>query len=248
METGIFKNFIFFIKKPDNNKKEDMTSSQKLIELLKLYLITLLFAMLISIVNKILIKLGAYGEYTQNLGNLPKLHNKAFIWTYLIFGLVWPPIIEEFAFRLLLTKYNKKFISISISLITGLAIYRLFYSYLWHPQSSIIFNTVSYLYPVIFAIPIFATLHLIRFNFSNLWKNNFTLVFYLITLTFALFHIFTLNITTTHLYYLPIVVLPFILFGISLGFARIRFGILYSIILHFLFNAPVIIKIMLSIN
>ncbi len=35
MTTGIFKNFLFFIKKPDNNKKGDLTSSQKIVELLK---------------------------------------------------------------------------------------------------------------------------------------------------------------------------------------------------------------------
>lgn len=248
MKTGIFKNFLIFIRKPDYNELEDLTPLLKLKELIKLYFITILLAAIISLLNKAFISLGLYSQYSQNINRLPEILNKDIIKPYLIFGLFCPPILEEFAFRLLLTKFNKKLITISLSLIIGLVFYRLFNKHLWHSQSPIIINIVSYLYPVIFALPIYLILYLIKFDLKKLWNINFTFVFYLFTIMFALFHILTLNITNVHYYFLPIIILPFLLFSISLGYARIRFGILYSIVLHFIFNAPVIIRVMMTIN
>lgn len=248
MATGILKNYIFFIKKPDYNKIEDLTSFQKLKEILKLYLITLVLVGLASALNKLLIHLGVYNQHSQYINRLSELPNKDLIKTYLVFALFCPPILEEFTFRLLLTKYNKKLIITSISLIIGFILYRFFNKYLWHSQFPIIINIISYLYPIIFALPIFLILYFAKFNLKDKWNTNFTFVFYLFTLIFALIHILTLNITPEHYYFLPIIILPFLVISISLGYARIRFGILYSIILHCIFNAPTLIKIMTTID
>lgn len=243
----MFKNYISFSKNPDFTE-EQLSSVDKLKKLIKLYLITLLFLVLANLINKILIKIGVYQDFTQSINKLPQLTNKGFSISYLLIALVCAPVLEEFTFRLLLTKYNKKFIIISISMMFGFISYRLFYNHLWHSESIILFNFIPYLYPILFAVPIFFILNFIKFNLENIWHKHYPIIFYFVVVLFAALHITTLNINSEHYLYIPIIILPFIIYGISLGYARIRYGIIYSILLHFILNAPGIIKLLIQIT
>src|SRR6056297_1784051 len=193
MMKNLMNDFINFIKKPDLNKFAAISTKQKLKKLLKLYLLTLFFAFLINSLNNLLIIIGLYDEYSQNISNLPKLVDNNIIKTYLIFGLFFPPAIEEFTFRLLLAKFNKKYIDISISLIFGLIIYLYLNNILWYPQLAILTNIIAYLYPVLFALPIYIVLSFFYYNLKTIWNNKFPFFFYFFTILFAIFHILRLN-------------------------------------------------------
>ena len=248
MKQGIFKGYISFLKKPDFTKKVELSVIVKLIELFKIYLITILFLVLANLINKILIKLGAYEDFTQYINKITQLPNKTFSITYLSFALCCAPILEEFTFRLLLTKYKKTYIIISISLIFGFLINRFFYAQLWHFKSVILFNIAPYLYPVLFALPIFTLLFLIKFDFEYIWNRYYSRFFYLIAILFAILHIPALDLNIGHLVFIPIIALPYFISALSLGYARNRYGILFSIILHFVLNAPLIVKTILEIK
>ncbi|WP_368662396.1 hypothetical protein [Zobellia laminariae] len=45
-----------------------------------------------------------------------------------------------------------------------------------------------------------------------------------------------LDLKTSDLIYLPLILLPFLVLGISFGYLRIRLGFIYSIALHVIIN------------
>jgi membrane protease YdiL (CAAX protease family) len=70
--------------------------------------------------------------------------------------------------------------------------------------------------------------------FSN--PNSFKWAFYVFTLTFGFIHITNYELNTTIWLLSPFLVLPQLIVGISLGFIRVRFGLLWSILLHASYN------------
>ena len=88
------KNFLNFIRKPDNNKLEH-TIANKLKDLFKIYLITLLLLILSSLVKQLFTKLGFPIEFSQFFKDLTELKDNKTPITYIVFALLLPPIIEE---------------------------------------------------------------------------------------------------------------------------------------------------------
>lgn len=65
---------------------------------------------------------------------------------------------------------------------------------------------------------------------------HFSYIFYAFAIVFGLVHITNFEISTTVLLLAPLLVAPQIILGCYLGFIRIRFGLLWSIILHASYN------------
>ncbi len=71
--------------------------------------------------------------------------------------------------------------------------------------------------------------------FFRKWR-KFKYVFYLLSFLFGMMHLFNYQNYQEALWFAPILVAPQLVTGIFLGYARIKLGLLYSIILHGLFN------------
>lgn len=67
-------------------------------------------------------------------------------------------------------------------------------------------------------------------------KSYFKYAFYVLTLIFGFYHITNFEITTTILLLSPLLVAPQISVGALLGFIRVRFGLLWAIALHAVYN------------
>ncbi len=67
-------------------------------------------------------------------------------------------------------------------------------------------------------------------------KSYFNIIFWLLTLIFGFYHITNFDITTAVLLFSPLLVLPQIIVGAILGFIRVRFGLLWAIGLHSVYN------------
>jgi len=86
-----------------------------------------------------------------------------------------------------------------------------------------------------------------------LFKNKpyFPVIFYILTLLFGFYHITNFEITTTILLMSLLLVSPQLFVGSVLGFIRVRFGLLWSIGLHALYNlllvGPIILLKVLNI-
>ena len=65
---------------------------------------------------------------------------------------------------------------------------------------------------------------------------SFKLFFYILTLAFGYYHIINFEISLTVLLLSPVLVAPQILVGAILGFMRVRFGLLWAILLHACYN------------
>ncbi|TMM57486.1 CPBP family intramembrane metalloprotease [Maribacter algarum] len=67
-------------------------------------------------------------------------------------------------------------------------------------------------------------------------KSYFKYIFYVLTLIFGFIHISNFEITKTTLLLSPILVAPQISAGFFLGFIRVRFGLIWAMVLHSLYN------------
>ncbi|WP_299161967.1 CPBP family intramembrane glutamic endopeptidase [uncultured Tenacibaculum sp.] len=68
-------------------------------------------------------------------------------------------------------------------------------------------------------------------------QKSFRVAFYIFAITFGLIHLTNFTITNNVLLLAPILVAPQIILGGYLGFIRVRFGLIWSILLHASYNA-----------
>jgi len=71
-------------------------------------------------------------------------------------------------------------------------------------------------------------------------KSYFNYVFYILTLIFGFIHLSNFELNTDVLLLSPILVAPQINAGIFLGFIRVRFGLIWAMVLHSLYNLVLI--------
>ena len=143
-------------------------------------------------------------------------------------------VLEELSFRLLLTKFKPLFFATSIA---GMAAYYV---------KKITFKNM-FLEPdglwlaLVVAIPVFLVSYLISNRYQEqltcFWEQHFSKIFYISAVLFALVHFF--NSPDWNLAYLKTNISQLIS-GLFLGFIRIRSGLIYAIIAHFLWDFMVL--------
>jgi len=77
------------------------------------------------------------------------------------------------------------------------------------------------------------------------YSKAFKYIFYAFALAFGYIHLFNFELTTNVVLLSPILVAPQIILGFLLGYLRIKLGLIYSILLHALFNGVLMIPILL---
>jgi len=70
----------------------------------------------------------------------------------------------------------------------------------------------------------------------KIWDKFYGWVFYLMTMAFGLMHIMNFEPSLNIYLLAPILVAPQILIGINLGYLRVRFGLIWSILFHAFYN------------
>ena len=70
----------------------------------------------------------------------------------------------------------------------------------------------------------------------KVWDKFYGWVFYLMTMAFGLIHIMNFEPSLNIYLLAPILVAPQILIGINLGYLRVRFGLIWSILFHAFYN------------
>lgn len=83
-------------------------------------------------------------------------------------------------------------------------------------------------------------------------KSYFKFIFWLLTLFFGFYHITNFDMSPTILLLSPLLVLPQIIVGAILGFIRVRYGLIWAIGLHAVYNlillGPILITMALDIR
>ena len=70
----------------------------------------------------------------------------------------------------------------------------------------------------------------------KVWDKFYDWVFYLMTMAFGLMHIMNFEPSLNIYLLAPILVAPQLLIGINLGYLRVRFGLIWSILFHAFYN------------
>lgn len=152
---------------------------------------------------------------------------------FILFSIFFAPIFEEIAFRLPL-KFKPFNLAISTSFI------------IFYITTNIIFKTplleinihllYSFLISVFFFIIFIFLLKLnkIKKLVEKIWENHFNTVFYFYAFLFGFTHFF--KFIEPNLIFIFFYPLPFVIIGIFLGYFRLKYGFIYSIIFHFIYS------------
>lgn len=214
---------IKFIISPKENLEKDKSIYQTLYKFILLIFLCICLGALALILSQTLQNFDIIPEQTREFK--PEIKS---IRNSLIFSIILFPIMEEFAFRLYLKRSNIN-VFVSSFLITHMIC------------SSFIFNTNSLSLEhdglLRILIDLFTASILLYVYNKGLIKLKFNLLFYFSVLLFGLVHIYNHDYSNPRvLLFALIICLPQIIAGLLFGYARIKYGIIGSIILHVLVN------------
>jgi len=220
-----------FFKNPVYQLKQDNSFSQSLKELF----VVLGYAMLALFINYVfvsltdlLIKSTAGFSFLEAINHVQKLASGE---KKVIFFLVFAPIVEELIFRLPL-KISKQNIFIAM-----IAAYSLFY--LSHKSLTTIITLRELFRFSVFVTVSFAVVFSLKEQFlSRLLNKYFGVYFYSLTVVFGLLHVANfLSLVPENLIFIaPLFALHQVIVGFFLGYLRIKNGLIWCILLHFMFN------------
>lgn len=241
----ITREFLIFLKKP-NTLDEKYKTGEKIKVLFKLYILSLILIFFVNIINKLLIYWELYDVPSHVITSWYNSNLSTGYYPVLITVLLLTIILEEITFRLLLTSYNIIYINLSLSFCLAIIAYLLFKNNLWQFNNSLVQIFKPTIYILSFSILFFPVIHLCLkylIFLKNKWKILFRYIYYFSAILFAVYHIPSLNLNTKHYLFLPIIISPYFIYGLVLGYARIKIGFKYSILIHFIINLPVIYSI-----
>ena len=159
------------------------------------------------------------------------------VWFSIVSGVIFAPIREEATFRLWL-KPNLQNISIALGFLIAMILE------VYIRLSGFTINNVNLLIIHGFLIPAIASglcYFVLKNNHRILNKitlyilKNFSTVFWLSHIVFALIHFINYDIAKVW-YIVPILVLPQFIIGLYLGFLRVNYGFQWSLVAHSLHN------------
>lgn len=216
-----WKDFFSFIKNPKNEQIEG-TKNKSLLTLNSLLLKLLFIPVLMLIlyltgsVNGI-IKGGTLHQ------NVEQLYNPILLYTMVA-------ILEEFAFRGALTKFNPVLFATSLTGMIVLYTKKLVFHNMFFESEGLL--EIGILAGILFPIFYFIGKKFEK-PLTTFWEKNFALLVYISAILFAIPHF--LNSATLDISYLK-TILSQLLGGFVLAFVRVRSGLVYAIILHFVYN------------
>ncbi len=153
--------------------------------------------------------------------------------------LIFAAIMEEFKYRGLLTKFNYKWVLISLSTLVTSIIFLIFNVKVYYLYPESIFPMLGYIIVFSFITSViyfilFKTLFGYQEHVRKIFDTNFNLVVWVQVFLFAMWHIlFSGQANERH--YISIFIMSSIS-ALFLTYIRMNYGILYSIIVHFLHN------------
>lgn len=242
-KASIRQDIYLFLKSPDYNQFDDVTIKEKIKILLKVFVLTYIGLILVNTHVLILQKLEIISKIpmkTDLILNSLKTYNVGYK-PYFILSIIFiVPLLEETSFRLAQTKFRINYFIISVSILLTFIIQPFIKNILWYPKSYFLFSISGFLYCLIWSTLIGSVLYRFKAKFMGLeefWNNNAVVIIYAIATLFAVSHMMNLKFESRDLLFMPLILLPFFVYGLSFGYLRARLGIMYSIGLHFIFLA-----------
>jgi membrane protease YdiL (CAAX protease family) len=232
--------------KIEYSKSKETVNLYFILNLLKIYVLFFFLAAMAGVILNLFLSENIYHQYTNQLSTnqfKSQISNKL-VYIFIIALLI--PIFEEITYRLFLTRYQKKITIISISLIIGVGLFDISeeFGLLFFPKNLLLSDLTMVFYVLCFGFPFYLLLKYFvtkKIDFNDYWGKYFPYIFYLSTLLFAFNHVQSLNINASNFIFVPFAILPFFILGLFYAYVRVKYGLLWSIIMHILNNMPTII-------
>jgi len=244
---SLIQTFIKFVTSPDNKsidekqqelKQDPISAFQKMIQVFRifgsLYLINIFLSLLLS---SILLLKGIQDQH-----RITTLIAEDSIWPLFLLACLYAPVVEELTFRFWL-----KFSAIRFATGSALLVFTIFNLLLNYEVIKLGFlNNLRLEIFALFQLAsivclmaifyIFVRQRLVFHFFDRCFDRYFGQIFYFSTFIFGAIHL--VNFTNlAELGFLSLILfLPQLVSGLFLGFTRIKYGILWSMFLHFLVN------------
>lgn len=219
------KEIFDFLIHPDINLSTEQSIKRTLIDVL--YYLVLSF-LLVAIIGGIISAIFSI----QNTVLSDISADKPILRTLLI-GCILIPLLEESVFRLSL-RFKPLYLAFAVVIVSWVILGQVNLRY--GDSESIIYQGLCFLIAVPLGMLTFYLAKKHSENLRNFWQNNFRFIFYTSILLFGLSHIANLDIPSINIYYLPIIILPWFIVGYITGFIRIKYGFVFGVLYHGLFN------------
>lgn len=240
--SPLLKRFLYFLIKPDQFEEKTISVKGKIFSILKMISWAYFISITLSVALGILIQ--SNGSVKNSLSDFL---SQSDIFSVIILGMFVSPFLEETTFRLPL-RFKPIYLSLSLFIIFKVVVDIVL------TNTNINYNTqviISWLFPLITSIILYFMFNIrVVFNFlTMIYGRFFIVVFYFLTLSFALLHITNYtDFGTLSKLLIPTLVIPQLVAGFILGFVRIKYGYLYSFITHMLYNGILLIAVVFTMD
>lgn len=253
-KSSIRYNYLAFIRKPDYNGFRDISEKEKMVIVFKVFLLSTLGLIIVNIPMVILKEMGVISPVGMKsemfIRSIPANHSN--LETYLLCWTIFlVPVFEESTFRLCLGRFKVKYLIASVSLLTGIFIVLVAQRQFWMPKSYFLMPVVSIGYILLFALIAAGFMWHFREKIrkaKHIWNQNTGISVYFISILFAAYHINNLKFEPGDWFFMPLILAPFFVYGMSLSYLRIRLGIGYSILLHFFINLLASVRLLQQLH
>ncbi len=215
------KTIVNFVKNPDNKLSRSYDVKKNLKSVLTFYLIKLFFLFLWVIV------MIAFLDFEPP--SIVEISNKMSPLSFLLYALLFGPILEEAIFRLSLI-FKPIYIAFSVLLLTYVLTSKLVYDvgHLDIQEHLPVRIAASFLSA--FTTYFLANKYLTYF--LKFWNTNFRWIYYTSIIFFAFLHLDLLELTFNKFLLFPALTFPQLLGGTINGYIRIKYGFIYSCLFH----------------
>lgn len=223
------KDISLFVIHSNGNYPENKTALIKLADLFVIALITLLFSVSLNCLTLYLLK----PELSDSMDSF-KEENGLVLFALLL--IIIGPIREELWYRLSL-KFEPVFLSVSFGVFCHQVISRQFY------QVSFYNIEVYPFFRIALALVLGAFLFLvvshraIQPKLSSFFETHFKWIFWISCIAFAFSHHHYFASSTTNTLLMPILVLPQLILGFATSYMRLKYGFVYAILFHAIYNS-----------
>lgn len=216
---------IDFLFHPDMNLRTDQSLNKSIKDVLYYVVLSVVLVVIIGVV--ILTVFSVQNTVISDLSAGKPLFRTVLIACLLI------PLLEEATFRLPL-KFKPLNLAIAISVLYLGTVADLIFAFV--NEESIAYLGMSLFSAILIGLIIFYIARKYSENLSEIWKSNFKLIYYSSIILFGIFHIQNLQIPEEYVYYIPIIIVPWLIGGHITGFIRIKYGFIFGVVYHGLYN------------
>lgn len=217
--------FLSFLRRP-TTEKSTQTPAQGIVHLFRLWCCLFVFIIFGAVLVDSIIDVPQHDRFEEVMEQIGVVG-------FVVFAVLIGPLLEEVAFRLAM-RFRLRYVlvgAVAFVLYMGQAASTVIEQYSDHGMLYL-YGLVLLLLVVFFRICIKhpATM-------AQRWTSYFPLVFYALSFSFALIHIFNFEAFPLRVILLaPIITLPQFILGLGMGYLRMRFGFWHGYLFHVLNN------------